>query len=146
MPEQRWQHYLTYTATRSEWQFQLSKISQLTVMYMKTDITYGTPSVHSFIDSLLCILKYMSREIKIIVVSWLWGPLPYYPRCARLSAAGYVATWRSPFFPSNAFLPTTAPFCPPRFSRAIRWRTGFELTALATARPFEVSTRTLVIG
>jgi hypothetical protein len=45
MPEQRRQHYLTYTATRSQWQFQLSKISQQTVMYMKTDITYRTPSV-----------------------------------------------------------------------------------------------------
>jgi hypothetical protein len=45
MPKQRWQHYLTYTATRSHWQFQLSKISQQTVRYMKTDITYGTPSV-----------------------------------------------------------------------------------------------------
>jgi hypothetical protein len=28
MPKQRRQHYLTYTATRSQWQFQLSKISQ----------------------------------------------------------------------------------------------------------------------
>jgi hypothetical protein len=45
MPKQRRQHYLTYTATRSQWQFQLSKISQQTVMCMKTDITYGTPSV-----------------------------------------------------------------------------------------------------
>jgi hypothetical protein len=42
MPKQWRQHYLTYTATRSQWQFRLSKISQQTVMYMNTDITYGT--------------------------------------------------------------------------------------------------------
>jgi hypothetical protein len=45
MPKQWRQHYLIYTATRSQWQFQLSKISQQTVMYMKTEITYGTPLV-----------------------------------------------------------------------------------------------------
>jgi hypothetical protein len=45
MPKQR-QHYPTYTVTRSQWLFQLSKISQQTVMYMKTEITYGTPSVY----------------------------------------------------------------------------------------------------
>jgi hypothetical protein len=39
-------HYFTYTAIRLQWQFQLSKISQQMVMYMKTDITYGTPSVY----------------------------------------------------------------------------------------------------
>jgi hypothetical protein len=44
MPKQQ-QHYLTHTATRSQQQLQLSKISQQTMMYMKTDITYGTPSV-----------------------------------------------------------------------------------------------------
>jgi hypothetical protein len=44
MPKQWRLHYLTYTATRLQWQLQLSKISQQTVMYMKTDITYGTPS------------------------------------------------------------------------------------------------------
>jgi hypothetical protein len=49
MPKQWRQHYLTYTATKSQWQFQLSKISQQTVMYMKTDITYGIPSVNLFL-------------------------------------------------------------------------------------------------
>jgi hypothetical protein len=46
--QQQQQHYLTYIAIRSQWEFQLSKISQQTVMYMKTDITYGTPSVLSW--------------------------------------------------------------------------------------------------
>jgi hypothetical protein len=45
MPKQRRQQYLTYTATRSHWQFQLSQISQQTVMYENRHYLWDTLSI-----------------------------------------------------------------------------------------------------
>jgi hypothetical protein len=75
MPKQRQQHYLIYTATRSQWQSQLSKLSQQTLMYMKTDITYGT---HSVLTTKFYIHKIISYKLR--------DPLTFTKTCEWVNA------------------------------------------------------------